>query len=167
MTVDELLSCSEGRWSLASPASASAVERLVEESPFTFPPVYQDLLLRRDPRWCDVNEKKDLFGQVRRDAEPDRAPFLKLLGLVSLLVGGFALLLVFPCLMGLPLGLVVCRMAVQDLDKMQGGLMDPRAKREVEQALRWATVAVILNLSGLGVFFVLGLVVALLCGPPR
>jgi hypothetical protein len=98
-----------------------------------------------------MNEEKQLFGQVRRDAEPDRAPLLKLLGVVSVLVGALALFLVLPCLAGLPLGLVVCRMAAQDLEKMQSGVMDPRARREVETALRWATRGVILNLSCVGI----------------
>jgi hypothetical protein len=62
---------------------------------------------------------------MRRDAEPHRGHFLKLLGTVSLLCGLVSLFII-PSLLGLPVGLFAMLTARRDLDKMRAGLMDPR-----------------------------------------
>jgi hypothetical protein len=78
-------------------------------------------------------------GEVRRDGEPHRGPFLKALGEVSMLLG----LLSF-CLLGFPLGLWAWRMARQDQEKMHAGLMNPDGKEAAEVARVWANNALVL-----------------------
>src|SRR5437868_5323697 len=100
-------------------------------------------MLRRDPSSCgscrrapnapssgrDMYQRNGLTsipaGEVRRDCEPHRGPFLQLLGAVCMLLGALSLCLLLPSLAGFPLGLWVWRMARGDQEKMHVGLMDP------------------------------------------
>lgn len=90
------------------------------------------------------------FDRRRRDNEPHRAPFLKLLAILGIILG-LGSCLVLPGILGLVLGLAVQSIADRDLDKMAAGLMDPRGSEAVESAQRMGKVAVILNGVVLGV----------------
>lgn len=61
---------------------------------------------------------------VRRDCEPYRGDFLKTLGTICLFSGGFSLCLFVPSLIAVPLGFVVWKMARQDLNRMNEGLIE-------------------------------------------
>jgi hypothetical protein len=98
-------------------------------------------------------------GQVRRDVEPHRAPLLFWLGLLGVLWGAFSLLLVLPCLVGLPLSASVFLIAWRDLRAMRAGLMDSAGMKEIEQARGLALGGIMLSLAGVA----LGSVFLYLC----
>ncbi len=77
-------------------------------------------------------------GQVRRDCEPHRGSFLKLLGAVSMLLGALSVCTFLPSLVAFPLGLWLWRTARADQEKMHVGLMDPNGKQAAEVARIWA-----------------------------
>jgi hypothetical protein len=77
-------------------------------------------------------------GQVRRDCEPHRGSFLKLLGAVSMLLGALSVCTVLPRLVGFPLGLWLWRTVRADQEKMDVGIMDPDGKQAAEVARIWA-----------------------------
>jgi hypothetical protein len=54
-------------------------------------------------------------GAIRRDCEPHRGEFLSFLGGVSAVCGLVSLCLVFPALLGLPLGLAAWAISLRDL----------------------------------------------------
>jgi hypothetical protein len=85
-----------------------------------------------------------------RDNEPHRAPLLKLLAILGMMLG-LGSCLILPGVLGLFLGLAFQSMADRDLGKMAAGLMDPRGEGEVKSAQRMCRVAVILNGVLLGV----------------
>jgi hypothetical protein len=60
-------------------------------------------------------------GQVRRDCEPHRGPFLQVLGALGMALGWLGACLGLPGLAGLPLCIAVWAMARRDLKKMQSG----------------------------------------------
>jgi hypothetical protein len=88
-------------------------------------------------------------NSIRRDAEPDRAPLLELLVVVSVFLGVISLCAVLPCLVGLPLSVAVCEMTARDQAKTYSGLMDPRARHTVKATRRFAVFAVAINLLAL------------------
>jgi hypothetical protein len=77
-------------------------------------------------------------GQVRRDCEPHRGPFLQLLGAASVILGLLSAALLLPILAGVPLSVAVWVMARRDQAKMHAGLMDPEGKEAVAVARKWA-----------------------------
>jgi hypothetical protein len=100
-------------------------------------------------------EAPDMSEEVRRDAEPDRAPLLKLLAVTAVVLGVMSLITGLSSLVGLPLGVAVLVMAGRDLRKMFDGVMDVRAREQVEAARKVASAAVAVNLLGflLGFFY--------------
>jgi len=83
-------------------------------------------------------------GEVRRDGEPHRGPFLQLLGALSMALGWLGLCFGLPAIPGLPLSLAVWVMARRDQEKMHVGLMDPDGKAAVGVARLWAVNGLIL-----------------------
>jgi hypothetical protein len=82
---------------------------------------------------------------LRRDADPHRGQFLKLLGTVSVLCGLVSVFLVIPSLLGLPVGLFAVLAARRDLGKMRAGLMDPRGSSVTADAANMAFCGVVAN----------------------
>jgi len=95
-------------------------------------------------------------GALRRDCEPDRARFLMLLGMLSL-VSGFLSFLLLPALVAVALGLAVWVMSSRDSKKMGAGLMDRRGWKRTCIAERWASGGLLLGVSGLVYWGVLAL----------
>jgi hypothetical protein len=85
-------------------------------------------------------------GEVRRDAEPHRGHFLRVLANASVACVLLSLCSLFPSVIELLLGLTALVMALGDLGKMRGGVMDARGKKETQKALGDAFIASILNL---------------------
>jgi hypothetical protein len=83
-------------------------------------------------------------GEVRRDCEPHRGPFLKALGELSMLLGLLSCCLLLPSLIGFPVGLWTWRAARQDQEKMHAGLMDPDGREAAEVARVWANNGLVL-----------------------
>jgi hypothetical protein len=77
-------------------------------------------------------------GQVRRDALPHRAGLLDTLATASLLCGVSSICLVFPALVGLPLGVVTWLLARRELQDIEAGLVDPRGRERIADAKDWA-----------------------------
>jgi hypothetical protein len=75
-------------------------------------------------------------GAVRRDAAPNRAELLAILGKASLGCGVLSVLLGAPALVGIPLGLITVILAKRDLLRMWEGTMDPRGRDQTELARR-------------------------------
>jgi hypothetical protein len=92
---------------------------------------------------------------MRRDAEPHRAPLLKLLGVTSLLLGLPALCGLFlppfagAGLISAILGLTTWAMASRDLAKMDHRLMDVEGRPATELAKGYALAGAILGLLGI------------------
>jgi hypothetical protein len=106
-------------------------------------------------------EPWELPGAVRRDVEPDRSPTLLLLGTITLWCGLFSLVMGYPSLVAVPLGLYVRAAAGGDLKKMQQGTLDPRGKMQTQKAWNWAGIGTLLGLVGLAIQIVsFGLVFA-------
>jgi hypothetical protein len=88
-------------------------------------------------------------GQVRRDAAPHRGNWLRVFGTLALLLGIVASGCFFFVILSLPFGVVMWRLAAQDLAKMRGGQMDPNGEKETRDALTCAKVAVFIPFAGL------------------
>jgi hypothetical protein len=84
-------------------------------------------------------------GGVRRDCEPHRGNWLRLLGNVSVACGLLSFVLVVPALVAMPLGTVVTVLARRDLAQMQSGAMDPAGRPQVEGAAHAAVVGAVLG----------------------
>jgi hypothetical protein len=86
-------------------------------------------------------------GAVRRDVASHRAELLRWLANVSLACSVAALLLGAPAVVGVPLAVVTLVMADRDLEKMGGGQLDPRGRKETYAASRRAGNALALGLA--------------------
>jgi hypothetical protein len=103
-------------------------------------------------------------GNVRRDCEPHRGNWLKLLGTLALLLGFVAGVFVCLGVVSIPLGIVVWRLAARDLAEMRAGRMDPNGEKETRDARKRAEVAMLTPLAGLLIWatvFLVGIVLSL------
>jgi hypothetical protein len=82
---------------------------------------------------------------VRRDCEPHRGNWLRLLADLSVVCGVLSFVLVVPALVAMPLGTIVTVLAHRDLAKMRSGAMDPTGRPQVEGAARAAVVGAVLG----------------------
>jgi hypothetical protein len=107
-------------------------------------------------------------GAVRRDCEPHRGHFLKVLGQVSFGFAGFALCAMPAGLIALILGVIVLFSSTRDLRAMDAGRMDPTGREVIHNAQEWVVLSFILALIGMfghcfGMALFLSLFLALLC----
>jgi hypothetical protein len=86
-------------------------------------------------------------GQVRQDALPHRAGLLGTLATASWLCGVSSICLLFPALVGLPLGVVTWLLARRELQDIEAGLVDPRGRERTAEAKRWAIGGTLLCLA--------------------
>jgi len=94
-------------------------------------------------------------GNVRRDCEPHRGPFLLFLGQLSLIGGSLAFCFFWPGLFAFFLANAVIQMARRDLRKMQAGLMDPEGEGATMQAKERAALGMMLAVLFLGIWIVI------------
>jgi hypothetical protein len=81
-------------------------------------------------------------GAVRRDVEPHRGHWLRLLGGIALILG-LVSCLVFPfVLLSLPLSAVVLLLARRDLARMRAGTTDPAGRKATIEARFEASLSV-------------------------
>jgi hypothetical protein len=90
--------------------------------------------------------------RMRRDCEPHRGGFVRLLGGASLALGVFACCGGVTGLIALPMGITAWTMAREDLAKMRAGLMDRRGERQTRQGGDNAVFGVLLSLLFLGCY---------------
>jgi hypothetical protein len=86
-------------------------------------------------------------GRVRRDALPHRAGLLDTLATTSLLCGLSSICLVFPALIGLPIGVIAWLLARRELQDIQAGLVDHRGTERIAEAKDWAFKGTLLCLA--------------------
>jgi hypothetical protein len=74
-------------------------------------------------------------GNVRRDGEPHRREGLQILAWIARVCGLLSFFMCFPAaLIGIALGLVVERLCLRDIKKMDAGVMDPRGREQASAA---------------------------------
>jgi hypothetical protein len=114
----------------------------------------------RNPGVKSAEEERpwELPGGLRRDCEPHRGDQLRVIGLTSYVCGLLSLVLVFPGVIGVLLGIVVWGVARRDLSRMRAGFMDPGGKRPASFAAKCAVAGVVLSLLSAVCFGTLWLV---------
>ncbi len=96
----------------------------------------------------EVFQPWELRNESRRDCGPHRAGFLWWMARISLIVGSLSFLCPLFGLLGLPIGLVIRRLARRDLDAIFAGEMDHRGRERTEKAWYDSQVGAFLNLLG-------------------
>lgn len=100
----------------------------------------------RLPTLEEVFQPWELAGESRSDCRPHRADFLRWMTRISFLLGGLSFVCPPLGLLGLPLALVVRRMARRDLDVIFTGDMDQSGRPGTEKAWIDSQAAAFVNL---------------------
>jgi hypothetical protein len=90
---------------------------------------------------------RSLYGRrgPRRDMEQHRGALIGGLGKASLVLGGLSLCLpIVPAIVAVPLGITAWIMAVNDLEKMRTGAVDPEGRVQTEDGRNHAIIGIVL-----------------------